>query len=131
MLVRRILLFLVLLLAVTALSAGLAPPPRTGGGSGDLPDTPTTTSAAVERTIAAERARPATVTVEVGDLLRLTVRSPTAGAVELRGLGAVRAIAPETPVVFDVLPDVPGDYPVVLLGAERTLGTVRVRPRRE
>jgi len=133
MLGRRLLMFVAVALAATALVASLAPPPP-----GTVPPAPSPTAAPagaesslVERTIDARRRKPATVVVEEGDLLTLTVRSDEADAVELQGLAGVRAIAPETPVVFDVLPDVPGDYPVVLVDAGRTVGTVRVLTQKE
>jgi hypothetical protein len=81
--------------------------------------------------IDADHRRPRTVTVRSGDLLSLTVTAGTADAVELQGLSALRAVDPEAPVTFDVLADAPGDYPVVLVGAARTVGTVRVLSRRE
>jgi hypothetical protein len=132
MFVRRVLLFLVLLLAVTALTAGLAPPPTERAPAPAPSPTPRADrSVVVERTLNAALARPRTVTVRTGDVLRLTVRADAADAVELQGLATLRAVAPDTPVTFDVLPDTPGEYPVVLTGAGRTVGTVRVvsRPR--
>lgn len=133
MLAKRLLMFVIILMVITALSAALAPPPRrapqTGPGATPVPRT--APAAIVERTIDAGRERPSTVTVETGDVLALTVESDEAGAIELRGLAGVRAVAPLTPVVFDVLPDVPGDYPVVMLEDGRTVGTVRVVTREE
>lgn len=134
MLAKRLLLFVVILLVVTTLSAALAPPPRRPAQSGETaPASPrrTAPAAVVEHTIDAARRKPATVAVEAGDVLSLTVESDEAGAVELQGLAGLRAIAPLAPVVFDVLPAVPGDYPVVMLSDGRTLGTVRVTPREE
>ncbi len=127
-------MFVAILLAVTALTAGLAPPPP--GGEVREPPAPigpsaTTGSAVVERALDADRRRPRTIAVETGDLLRLTVSGSETDAVELQGLAALRALAPETPVIFDVLVDAPGDYPVVLLETERTIGTVRVVDRKE
>ncbi len=52
--------------------------------------------------------------------------SDESGAVELDGLGQVRAIAPGTDAVFDVLPTRPGTFGVLFLGDERTIGTLRV-----
>jgi hypothetical protein len=128
-LLRRMLTFLALLLVVTALAAGLAPPPRPLPPQAGVtaPGTaPPGSSVIVARTLDASRTRPRTITVRSGDILSLTVRSDTADAVELQNLGALRAVAPDAPVTFDVLPDEPGEYPVVLVGAGRTVGTVRV-----
>jgi hypothetical protein len=130
MFVRRMLLFALLLLAVTTLTAGLAPAPkvRENPSPHTLP-TPTPRpgrSVVVERALDASRRKPQTITVRTGDVLTLTVRSDEPDAVELQGLGALRAIAPDSPVTFDVLPDTPGSYPVVMLSTGRTVGTVRV-----
>jgi hypothetical protein len=123
------LMFLALLLVVTVLASGLAPPPPRVAPETGPTATPTAAlggSVIVQRTLDASRARPRTITVRRGDVLSLTVRSDTADAVELVDLGTLRAVAPDTPVTFDVLPDVAGEYPVVLVGAGRTVGTVRV-----
>ena len=133
MLARRMLLFVVMLLAVTTLAAGLAPPPPRTLDRSPSPTAPSSVgrTAIVERRLDASRQRPATIVVEEGDILNLTVSADETDAVELQGLGAVRAVAPETPVIFDVLTDTPGEYPVVLLDAGRTVGTVRVVTQRE
>jgi hypothetical protein len=131
MIARRLLTFFVLLLVVSALSAGFLAPPRAPDAGSEATPEPTpapTRSAVVERTLHAERA-PRTITVHSGDLLSLTVRAETDDAVELQGLTAIRPVAPETPVTFDVLADAPGTYPVVLIDAARTVGTVRVLSR--
>jgi hypothetical protein len=131
MIARRMLTFFVLLLVVTALSAGVLAPPRPPVRTTGPPPAPTATSSPViARTIDAGRARPRTVTIHSGDLLSLTVRADSDDAVVLEGLGALRPVAPEAPVTFDVLGDAPGAYPVVLVGAGRTVGTVRVLTRR-
>lgn len=133
MLARRLLLFALVLLVVTALSSALAPPPR---DASPPPRSETGTEAAiadpgtvVERTVDAARPAPERVVVQEGDVLALTVANDDeAGSVELQGLAGLRAIAPGTPVVFDVLAASPGDYPVVFRGVrdERTVATVRV-----
>ncbi|MEJ7893118.1 MAG: hypothetical protein WKF94_10800 [Solirubrobacteraceae bacterium] len=131
MLARRLLMFAVILLVVTAISTALAPPPQPTSPPPVATDAPSSARASrnVARTIDASRQNPTTVEVEAGDLLTLTVSSDEAGAVELRELGQVKVIDPTTDAVFDVLPTQPGRYAVVLLGSERTVGTVRVTPR--
>lgn len=131
---RRLLMFVAILLALTALTAGLAPPPPTGPDRATRPGAPAvaaTASAVVERRLDADRTRPATIAVEQGELLQLTVTGSEPDGVELQGLGTLRALAPGTPVVFDVLADAPGVYPVVLLQGARTIGTVRVVTAKE
>jgi hypothetical protein len=136
-LARRLLMFALILLVVTAISSALAPPPRTTSApapEAGAPEAAAGPSVVVERTLEVGAGAPPTIAVEEGDLLSLTVRSDEAGAVELRELGALRAIAPEAPVVFDVLTAVPRSHPVVFTpagGAERTVGTVRIVSRPE
>ena len=125
-------MFALILLVITAISSAIAPAPRIATEADPPASTAGATApdgAVVERTIDAARDEPADVAVRQGDILRLTVESDEAGSVELVGLGALRAIAPGTPVVFDVLPRQPGEHPVVLEaagGVERTVATVRV-----
>jgi hypothetical protein len=126
MLARRMLMFVALLFVVTALAAGLAPPPRTRTQRFDDTSPPRGRAVVLQRTLDAAQPKPRVLTVRTGDVLSLTVRSDTTDAVELQGLGALRPIDPSTPVTFDVLPEVPGEYPVVLVDAARTVGTVRV-----
>lgn len=134
MLARRLLLFALVLLVVTSISAALAPPPP------DFSDRPQEQSApapepgasrVVDYTVSTARAEPPVIEVQAGDVLRLEVRSPESGSIALPGLGTVRAITPGTPVLYDLLPTSPGDYPLVALEDERTVATVRVVSRRE
>lgn len=124
MLGRRILVVLLALTFVSAVGASLlapsrpAPLPPAPGSASTAPDT-------VRRTLVAWRP-PQVVTVPSRTLLELTVRARGADAVELQDIGTLRPIAAASPVTFDVLTDTPGDYPVVLTGAGRTIGTVRV-----
>lgn len=132
MLARRLLIFALILLVVTAISSAIAPPPRIttdAGAPSPTAGASTTDSAVVERTIDASREEPDDIAVQSGDILRLIVESDETGAVELVGLGAIRAIAPGTPVTFDVLPRRSGEHPVVFEaagGVERTVATVRI-----
>lgn len=126
MIARRLLIFALVLLVVTAISTALAPPPGQRLADRDPSPAPSGASetALVERTVDATDVAPADVELQEGDRLRLTVESDEAGYVELRDLGQLKAIAPGTPAVFDVLPPA-GEYPVVLDGV-RTAATVRV-----
>lgn len=126
-------MFALILLVVTSISTALAPPPPRPGSPPPSPaedsPSPAAESRAVARTVDASRASPTTVEVAVGDVLDLTVSADEAGAVELRDLGQIKAIDPTTDATFNVIATEPGRYPIVLLGSERTLGTVRVTPR--
>jgi hypothetical protein len=124
------LVFVAILMGLTALAAGLAAPTRHGA--------PTTTEPLViaapsrpappevERTIGVTA--PQTVAVGEGALLRLTVVGDLLDTVEIPGLGQLAAIAPDTPAVFDVFADQRGSYPVRLVSTGRQIGLVRVTP---
>jgi hypothetical protein len=43
-------------------------------------------------------------------------------------LDDVEPIDPDSPAVFELLADEPGDYPIELLDAQRQVGTLVVRP---
>jgi hypothetical protein len=129
---RRLLIFVAVLMGLTALAAGLAtPPPRapkdTEGpviGTSVKPATPP-----VEATLSLSE--PRTIAVDEGDQLQLSVQGDALDAVEIAGLGQLQAIAPDTPAAFDILADRAGTYPIRLLGADRRVGRLRVTPARE
>lgn len=119
--------FAVVLLVVTAISTALAPPRQSTTPPATTESRePNGDSALIERTLDADDAEPSTISLSAGDRLRLTVQSEERDAVSLDGLDAPKAIAPETDVVFDVLPTQAGTYDVQLVGEARTIGTVRV-----
>jgi hypothetical protein len=134
MLARRMLTFVAVLLALTALAAAFAPPPpRDLSGIGSLaPGSPpgADTSDVVDSHLDADRKQKTTITLEQGDRLHLEVSGTELDAVELRGLGPVRPLAPDAFAVFDVLADEPGSYPIVLTISGRTIGTIEVIPPR-
>jgi hypothetical protein len=75
------------------------------------------------------RDRPQVVRVHLGDQLQLAVAAERADQVEVRGLGALGEVDPDTPARFDLLPFERGTYPIRLLDAHRTVGRIEVRPR--
>jgi hypothetical protein len=131
MLGRRLLLLSAILLGLTLVATALAPPPAPAPR-----DAPTVTSGGA-RAPDAGGLDPVEVTLDVssgerdvevaaGDLVRLEVRSDRLDAVELRGLGLVRAVAPDSPAQFEIYADRAGDYPLVLVESGATVGTLRV-----
>jgi hypothetical protein len=129
-LARRLLVLVLVLMGLTLVAALLAPPPQapvvSSTGGAEAPADGATD--AVEVTVdAAEGQRD--VEVSEGDVVHLEVRSDQLDSVELRGLDLIRTVAPDTPAVFDLLADTPGDYEIVLTAADETLGTLRVTPR--
>jgi len=71
-------------------------------------------------------ARQRDVEVAEGDLVRLVVRSDRDDSIELRGFDLVRTVAGDTPAEFEVYADEAGDYPLVALEQDTTIGTLRV-----
>lgn len=132
-LARRLLVFVAILMGLTALAAGLAAPPRTvprGGVEEPILGTPVKpASPAVEQTL--ELREPHTIAVNEGDELRLTVQGDVLDSVELVGLGLIEPVAPDTPAVFDVLADRPGSYPIRLVDSGEHVGRLRVTPGQE
>ena len=132
MLARRMLTFVAILLALTALAAAFAPPPpqnlgTIGEAAAPAPTGQSNDTVSEELDAGAKRKR--TITVRQGDILHLEVTGTELDTVELQGLGAgIKALGPEAVAIFDVLASEPGDYPVVLNGDGRTIATVEVIP---
>src|SRR3954464_8554925 len=128
MLARRMLTFVAVILALTALAAAFAPPPpRTL----DTPPPPTPSvnpadepASFVDTKLDTDGKEKTTITLEQGDRLHLDVTGSTLDAVELRGLGPVRAVAPDALTEFDVIAENVGSYPIVLTISGRTIGTI-------
>ena len=119
---------MLVLLGMSALAAGLAPPPQSG-------DEPPTTSTArtrdhrdltggqlVERTIDAQSKRPQTVTVPVGDQLSLRVKSSHTGEIEIPNLGLLQNVTRFDPAHFDILASSKGSHEVKIVGSRHPVG---------
>jgi hypothetical protein len=126
MLGRRFLILVAVLMGLTALAASVAPrdqvtrevrsqPAPSPGGA--------TTLALVEETLGTDG--DTRVTVEEGSVVELTVTGPERDSVSV--LGRIDAIDPTTPARFSLLADEPGEHPIVLLDADRRIGTLVVR----
>jgi hypothetical protein len=127
MIVRRLLIALAVLIALTALAAGVAPRDRAAPDPGPQQTSPGQVSGeSVERTLST-RARDGErrISVASGEQLRLTVEGNEVDSVQLGEL-EVAPIDPESPAVFELLADDPGSYPIRLLEADRTIGTLVV-----
>jgi len=129
-LARRLMVLVLVLTGVTLVAALLAPAPRQSAknptGGAEAP--PAELADPVEVTLDTSEGQ-RDVEVSEGDIVHLVVRSSRDDSVELRGLDLIRTVAPLTPAEFDLLADAPGDYPIVLLSADETVGTLRVTPR--
>jgi hypothetical protein len=135
MLVRRLLLLLAVLIALTALAGSIAPVP------GPAPQPGVTPTASPPATRGEEAGAPADVraalsaaphsparriTARVGAHVVITVRGPAIDSVALGEL-EVKPVEPGLPARFDFLADQAGSYPLVLLDAGRRIGTLVVR----
>jgi hypothetical protein len=130
MVARRLLIVLAVLVALTALAAGVAPRERLGGGQGaSAPPAgapaPTRASGRVQKTLDAS-AIDQRVVARVGQTVVLTVRSKELATISLAESGD-RTAEPDSPARFELLADVPGTYPIDRLETEQQIGTLEIR----
>src|SRR4051812_39671199 len=122
MIVRRLLIALAVLIALTAIAAGVSTPP--GKESGSTPQAAPAAGGVAEEldltlsTTAkgADRDREASG----GDTVRLRVEGDEVDSVELGDL-EIAPLAPDPPAVIELLADEPGRYPIRLLDADREI----------
>ena len=132
MLGRRFLLLVAVLMGLTALAASIAPrEPLVRDRRAVTPSpTPTGTVTAdpggrpVEKTIETAEG-PAKVTVDKGDLVRLTVQGDERDSVRLES--EIEPINPVSPAVFELYARHPGEYAIDLVSSRRRIGTLVVR----
>jgi hypothetical protein len=126
MLARRLLIALALLMAITALAAGVAP--RESALRDDESPTPAASTQPapepVEATLDAQ-SEGQRVEAQVGQMVRIVVETDELDSVELAELGTETA-DPESPAVFELLAEIPGNYPIELLQAERRIGELEI-----
>jgi len=132
MLGRRFLLLVAVLMGLTALAASIAPrqPLVRDGDRRAATPTPTPLPVAAESLQPVERTlftseNPARVAVREGQILQLTVRGSEVDSVML--LDEIEPLERDSPALFEVLADEPGEYPIELLDADRRIGTLVVR----
>jgi hypothetical protein len=125
MLARRLLIALAVLMAITALAAGVAPR-ESALRDGDQVATPSASAAPepVEEVLDAQ-AEGQSVEAEVGQIVRITVRSADLQTVSLEETG-IETAEPDSPARFELLADVPGSYGIDLLDPERRIGTLEI-----
>jgi hypothetical protein len=125
-LARRLLIALALLMAITALAAGLAPreSPLREDSSPAPPASSAPTAEPVEATLDAQ-SEGQRVEARVGQIVRIVVNTTVLDSVELAEVGTETA-DPESPARFELLADVPGTYPIQLLQAERRIGELEI-----
>jgi hypothetical protein len=131
---RRFLLLVAVLMGLTALAASIAPREpllrdREQRAATPTP-TPSPTAAPASDHTTKELAvsttePPAKLTVRAGQPVELTVSGDEVDSVSV--LDEIQPIDPDSPALFDLLPDRPGRYPIELLDAGRTITTLVVR----
>jgi hypothetical protein len=144
MFARRLLVLVAVLMGLTALAASLAPPPPAQRGrSPSAPSaTPTPHPAAtpapaagtapepgatVRARISASRsAVPRDVRAAEGDLVDLVVSGDVVDTVEIPGQAVLEPIDPDSPALVQLYADTPGRFPILLLDANRRIGTLLV-----
>jgi hypothetical protein len=134
MLGRRFLLLVAVLMGLTALAASIAPREpliRDQARRAVTPTpTPSPTAAAttplrnVRRTLVIT-AEPGRIVVRQGDVVQLTVKGIELDSVSV--LDRIEPIERQSPALFDLLADKPGQYPIELVDAGRRVGTLVVR----
>jgi len=129
MLARRLLVFVAVLMGLTAVAAGFATRPPTSELAPEktpsaAPSRPA--SPLVERFVSLSE--PTNVSVEEGSELRLTVRGDGLDVVELVGLDQLQAVAADTPATFDLIADRPGTYPIRFTQSGERAGRLKVTP---
>jgi hypothetical protein len=126
MLARRLLIALALLMAITALAAGVAP--RESALREDSSPAPPASSEPpaepVEATLDAQ-SEGQRVEARVGQIVRIVVNTSELDSVELAEVGT-RTADPESPARFELLAEVPGTYAISLLQAERRIGELEI-----
>jgi hypothetical protein len=132
---RRFLLLVAVLMGLTALAASVAPrePTSRDGRSQATATAPPTRSSAENGGLETVSKRLNTaegitrVVVDEGDLVELEVSGSEIDTVTL--MDQVAPIEPESPAIFELLADAPGEYPIALLDADRQVGKLIVRAR--
>ncbi|HWK27941.1 MAG TPA: hypothetical protein VNS09_15355 [Solirubrobacter sp.] len=128
---RRMTLIVLALVGLMVLVVTVSPPQPSV--QDPAPPAPTTTAQLsdpnafdVTATIDAGASKPVTVDAELGDRVELTVESATLDSVALGDL-QMRTADKGEPARFELLADTPGDYPVMLVNANRRVGTLAIR----
>jgi hypothetical protein len=134
MLGRRFLLLVAVLMGLTAIAASLAPREplvrERGSEAGSATPTPTPSPAPnaslqpLERTISTTEP-PAKVSVKRGQQLDLTVEGPELDSVTV--LDEIEPLEEDSPALFHLFADEPGQHPITLVDSGRRIGTLVIR----
>jgi hypothetical protein len=127
-LARRLLILLAVLLGLTALAAGVAPREslRDDPGTASPPPSARAPAEPLEQTLDAQSSGQRVV-ARVGQTVVITVESTELDSVSLAE-HEIEPVEPDSPARFELLADTPGNYAIDLLQADRTIGTLEIRP---
>jgi hypothetical protein len=133
MFVRALLLVTATLLLVTAISSVITPRElRSGHGAAALSAAANNTTPPPgpgdvrEHTLEAPSRKP--LVANVGDLIQVQAALDTEDVVEFPDLGMDATVSPGAPAQFDVIADPPGEFPLKLKYAGKTIGELEVKP---
>jgi hypothetical protein len=107
---RQLLLWVAVLLLIAVVASAIAPTPKQAPAPVFPAPTPAGTSAA--RTIDATLPSATPVTAEVGDIVRLRIRSAFPNRVLVGGLGVTAPVGPGSEGFVELVTDQPGNWPV-------------------
>lgn len=136
---RRLLILMLVVLAVSTFGAALiAPRPERGSGTAttttqrDRSPMPARDAPGllIEARVQTGTPRAETIHLQPGDQLELTVRSRTAGQVEIPRFGLLEDVGHNQAARFSLLLGEPSSFEVRLAGSGRTVAHVEVAPER-
>jgi hypothetical protein len=119
---RRFLLFAVLLLVAASVVSAMTPRERHGRSNQIQAPPARPPASVVEASLPGAR----DIRAHVGDVVRLTVRSPSADIVELADLALEQPVDAGVPAQLVFVADQPGRFRIRLRDAGEAVGTLRV-----
>ena len=123
MVVRRLLIALAVLIALTAVAAGVSP--REGPVQDPEPTPSADTLEPAAQVLSAERSGQRVIARQ-GEWVHFEVRSDSVDTVDVAEIGS-EPVEPEVPARFLLLADSPGRYAIELLETRRPIGTLEIR----
>jgi hypothetical protein len=134
---RRLLIVMLVLLGLSTLAAALVPQRTLRDGATNSTTTTTTQPTTTTPTPNPAFLRPTKITVggkefpvvspiEVGDQLRLLIRSHVPAEIEIPEFGLLGFASPDTPARFELLPEVPGTFGILFADTGKVAGQIKV-----
>jgi hypothetical protein len=135
---RRLLIVMLILLGLSTLAAALVPQ-RTlneGGTASTTTTRPATTTAKAPppnpaflrptKIVIGGKKLPVVSPIQVGDQLRLLVRSRIPAEIEIPEFGLVGFASPDTPARFELLPQTPGTFGILFSASGQVAAKIEV-----